>query len=158
MIRLMPSGTAATDSPVTLRPMTSGIRLLLRAQMSEPAIRKPAQTMSISRLPYRSPSRPAIGTATAAASNVEVSSHSVLVVELAGVPAISGSTGISTEMVRETIKPPVATAASAAIWLGSQRSASVPAGGPAQTSSPGDPADGSLVMAASRPAAARRVR
>ena len=73
---------AATDSPVTLRPMTSGIRLWLRAQMSEPTVRKPAHIMSISRLPYRSPSRPMIGTATAAASNVEVSSHSVLVVEL----------------------------------------------------------------------------
>ena len=122
---------AATDSPVTLRPMISGIRLWLRAQMSEPAVRKPAHTMSISRLPYRSPSRPMIGTATAAASNVEVSSHSVLVVELPMSLATSGSTGISTEKVRDTIKPAVATTASAMTWLGSQLSASVGAGGPA---------------------------
>ena len=120
----MPSGTAASDSPVTPRPMISGIRLWLRAQMSEPAMRNPAHTMSISRLPYMSPSRPAIGTATAAASNVEVSSHSVLVVELPMSLATSGSTGISTEKVRDTIKPAVATTASAMIWLGSQPPAS----------------------------------
>ena len=101
----MPSGTAASDSPVTPRPMISGTRLWLRAQMSEPTVRKPAHTMSISRLPYRSPSRPTIGTATAAASNVEVSSHSVLVVELPMSSATCGSTGISTDMVRDTIKP-----------------------------------------------------
>ena len=130
----MPSETVASDSPVTPRPMTSGTRLWLRAQMSEPAMRKPAHTMSISRLPYMSPSRPAIGTATAAASNVEVSSHSVLVVELPMSSATWGSTGISTDMVRDTIKPAVATTASAATWLGSQPPASASAGGPAQTS------------------------
>jgi len=75
--------------------------------------------MGISRSPYRSPSRPAIGTATAAASNDEVSSHSVLVVELPMSRAISGSTGTSIERVIETIKPAVATTASAITWLGS---------------------------------------
>ena len=102
--------------------------------MSEPTVRKPAHTMSISRLPYRSPSRPTIGTATAAASNVEVSSHSVLVVELPRSSATWGSTGISTDMVRDTIKPAVATTASAATWLGSQPPASGSAGRPAQAS------------------------
>ena len=130
-------GSAATDSPVTLRPMTSGIRLWLRAQMSEPTVRKPAHMMSISRLPYRSPSRPMIGTATAAASNVEVSSHSVLVVEPPMSLATSGSTGISTEKVRDTIRPAVATTASAMTWLGSQPSASGGSAGPAPVSRPG---------------------
>ena len=134
----MPSGTAASDSPVTPRPMISGTRLWLRAQMSEPTVRKPAHTMSISRLPYRSPSRPTIGTATAAASKVEVSSHSVLVVELCRSSATCGSTGMRTDMVSDTIRPAVATTASAAIWLGSQPPVSasrgrispdVPAGG-----------------------------
>ena len=126
----MPSGMAATDSPVTPRPMISGTRLWLSAQMSEPTMRKPAHTMSISRLPYRSPSRPTIGTATAAASNVEVSSHSVLVVELPRSLAICGSTGISSDKVSDTIRPAIATTASAMIWLGSQPSASGSAGGP----------------------------
>ena len=121
--------------------------------MSEPTVRKPAHTMSISRLPYMSPSRPAIGTATAATSNVEVSSHSVLVVELPRLCAIWGSTGISSDPVRDTIKPAVATTASAAIWLGSQRSASASAGRLVRTSSAG--AGGSSIMAAFRLAAAR---
>ena len=105
VIRLMPSGTAATDSPVTARPMISGARLRLSAQMNEPMMRNPAHTMSISRLPYRSPSRPAIGTAMAATSSVAVSSHSVLVVELPRLCAIWGSTGISSDPVSETIRP-----------------------------------------------------
>ena len=88
--------------------------------MSGPAVRNPAETISISRLPYRSPSRPAIGTATAAASSAEVSSHSVLVVELPMSRAINGSTGTSIDSVMDTIRPAVAMMASAAIWLGSQ--------------------------------------
>ena len=75
-----------------------------------------------------------IGTATAAASNVEVSSHSVLVVELWRSSATCGSTGMRTDMVSDTIKPAVATTASAATWLGSQRPASA-----SQTVLPGRP-------------------
>ena len=71
-----------------------------------------------------------IGTATAAASNAEVSTHSVLVVELPMSRAISGSTGTSIDRVMDTIKPPVATAASAATSLGRQWSASGSAAGP----------------------------
>ena len=154
VIRLMPSGTAATDSPVTLRPMTSGTRLWLSAQISEPATRKPAETISISRLPNRSPSRPAIGTATAAASNAEVSSHSVLVAELPVSVAISGSTGTSIDKMTETMKPDVAIIASAAISLPDQPSASLPAGpaGPtARTSGAGALAGGSSIITAPRP-------
>ena len=120
----MPSGMAARDSPVTPRPMISGTRLWLSAQMSEPTNRNPADTMSVSRLPYRSPSRPAIGTATAAASSVEVSSHSVLAVELPTSLAMLGSTGMSSDWVRDAIRPATETTARAAIWLGSQPSGS----------------------------------
>ena len=96
-----------------------------------------------------------IGTATAAASNAEVSSHSVLVVELPMSRAISGSTGTSIDRVMDTIKPPVATAASAATSLGRQWSASGWAGRAAQTFSPGALAGGSSIIAPFRPTAAR---
>ena len=101
-----------------------------------------------------------IGTATAAASNVEVSSHSVLVVELPMSLATSGSTGISTEKVKRHHQAPRRDHRQRDDLAGQPadriRRLRPRWAGPAFL--PGDPADGSsATMAASRLAAARRV-
>jgi hypothetical protein len=61
-----------------------------------------------------------MGTDTAAASSVEVSSHSVLVIELRTSAAMLGKTGISSDWFSEAIRPATETTASAAIWFGCQ--------------------------------------
>jgi hypothetical protein len=107
--RLIPTGMAATDSPVTARPAIRAPMLLVKAQISEPARKVTSETTRISFLPYRSPSRPKTGTATAPVSSVAVSSHSVDVAEVCSSTASRGSTGTSNDKESDTMRPAAAT-------------------------------------------------
>ncbi len=128
-IRLIPSGIAAADAPVIARPTIITTKLSpASAQISEPTSIAPTDTISIRRLPKRSPSRPKTGTAIAATSSVEVSSHWVPLVVLPRSAWISGRTGTIRVWVRATRTPQTAVIATAARSRAVQPSFSMPGG------------------------------
>ena len=100
--RLMPSGMAAAETPWIARPTISQAMSLDTAVISEPTVSAAIATSSIRRLPYMSPSRPMIGTDTAATRRVEVSSQLTLPAEVFSCAGRIDSTGIRTDWASET--------------------------------------------------------
>ena len=113
--RLIPSGIAAAEMPWIPRPTISQATLLVRAVMSEPIVSAAIATSSISRLPNMSPSRPMIGTDTAATRRVEVSSQLTLPAEVFSLAGRIESTGISTDWASETTRAPRPTTSSSSV-------------------------------------------
>lgn len=95
--RLMPSGTTPMPRPWRARPPIIGTTDEDRAQTTEPRTSGTSETSSMRRLPYMSPSRPATGVATAAASRVAVITQEAFDAEVSnsfGSSAISGTTRV----------------------------------------------------------------
>lgn len=89
---LIPRGITPAAKPCKVRPTTSGTTDALSAPMADPTTSRARPTRSILRLPYMSPRRPIMGTATAPASNVAVITQAVFD---ADVFSSVGSWGIS---------------------------------------------------------------
>ena len=98
-MRLIPSGIAAMDRPTMDRPTIMTAMLSVSAQTREPAISVIMAITSMRFLPYRSPRRPKTGTATAATSRVEVSTHSIAADDACRLTAIRGRSGTRIEEV-----------------------------------------------------------
>ena len=128
------------DRPTTARPAIITPMLLVNAQISEPTTKIAWVMTSMSFLPYRSPSRPNTGTATAPTSSVAVSSHSMDVADACRSTASCGSTGTSSDWVSETSRLATPTRARVAVALEPPASAVLPASAPAsavRAASPG---------------------
>lgn len=105
----IPRGTVPAASPWTVRPTMSQPMLLLIAVMREPTTMVARLTSSMRRLPYRSPSRPNSGTATAPASTVEVTSHCVVLALVPSCAGSVGSTGTNNDWASAETRAPAAT-------------------------------------------------
>lgn len=91
--RAMPRGMAATATPCTARPASSGPMEVAVAHSTEPATNAPMATSSIRRGPSRSPSRPRSGLAIAPVTSVAVTSQLASAPETPSCSRIWGSTG-----------------------------------------------------------------
>lgn len=85
----MPSGMAPIANPWSARPTIIGTSAEVRAQSTEPPTITARQSSSSRFLPYRSPSRPMTGVATAPASRVAV------ITQVASATPVPSSTGRS---------------------------------------------------------------
>ncbi len=110
-IMLIPSGTTPDAMPCIARPETTGSRLLVIAHSSEPAISSTWLASSRRFLPYMSPSRPAIGGATAEPSRVAVTVHAVFDADECNSLGRSGISGIMSVYIREATVPVQASVA-----------------------------------------------
>ena len=111
----MPSGMAAAETPWMARPTISQAMSSDTAVTSEPTVSAAIATSSIRRLPYMSPSRPMIGTDTAATSRVEVSSQLTLPAEVFRRAGRIDSTGMRTDWASETTRAPRPTTSSSRV-------------------------------------------
>ena len=101
----IPNGTMPDPSPCSARPTIMISTDGASAQTIPPRISGIATTRIIRFLPNRSPSRPAIGTATAAASSVTVTIHAVFAAELSKISGNRAINGVTIVCVREDAMP-----------------------------------------------------
>lgn len=87
------------------RPITNGMRVVLDAAITEPAINTIAQAIRIRFGPYRSPSLPNTGVATAAVSRVDVIAHDASEALVSSSFGNSGISGMSSVCISETLIP-----------------------------------------------------
>src|SRR6266498_5125424 len=110
--RLMPNGMAAADTPWMPRPTMRTAMSSDSAVTNEPSARAPIAASSIRRLPNMSPSRPMIGTETAATSRVEVNSQLTFVADVSSRPGRIESTGTRIDWDSDTASAPRPTSSS----------------------------------------------
>ena len=108
---LMPSGTTATAAPCSARPATRARTWELSAHSRQPATRMARADSSIRRLPYRSPSRPSTGVATAPTTRVAVTAQLTVSGVLSTRSGRWGRSGTVTVWTAAVSTPPQASAA-----------------------------------------------
>ena len=104
-MRLMPSGTALTATPCRARPTRTGTRSEVTAHSTEPTTSSPSVASRTRRLPIMSPSRPAIGVATAPASSVAVITQEAVADVVESSWGSWGTSGTTSVMHSEATSP-----------------------------------------------------